>query len=190
MHRRLLHTILDGYATQYPTELPTVQRIRALITAHERCFHRDCWPGHITGSAFVLDATRQFFLLHHHKKLNKWLQFGGHSDGDSDPAAVALREAMEESGLRTLTLLSANLPDAMRPILPVDIDVHVIPARGVEPEHEHHDLRYAFVAAAGEVAALSDESLALRWFPVTDLERVVHEEGLLRLARKCLFLAR
>ena len=184
MHRKHLLELLDGYETSNPAESHVVQQIRALVRNQERCCYRDCFPGHVTGSAFVLDHERRHFLLHHHKKLDKWLQFGGHADGDTNPAAVALREAQEESGILALAPLLADCT------LPLDLDVHVIPARGFEPEHEHHDFRYAFVAAAEAQAALSDESLALRWFPVASLEQVVHEEGLLRLARKAIAIKR
>lgn len=167
------------------------ERIAALARSRERCFFRDCWPGHITGSAFVLDHAGERFLLHHHRKLDRWLQFGGHADGATDPLAVARREAEEESGLTGLVLIAESVEcDGAALPLPADLDVHMIPARGTEPEHEHHDLRYAFRAPADAQVALSDESLALRWFPVADLESVIREEGLLRLARKAIALAR
>ena len=91
-------------------------------------------PGHITGSAFVVDAASGRVLLHHHRRLDRWLQLGGHDDGEHDPLATALREGREESGLLDLRPLSTAI---------LDIDVHEIPAGRSEPAHLHHDVRYA-----------------------------------------------
>jgi 8-oxo-dGTP pyrophosphatase MutT (NUDIX family) len=132
----------------------------------------------------VLSADRRRFLLTHHRKLDRWLQLGGHADGESDPSAVALREAGEESGLGPFAFLGAQ-PGGCP--LPLDLDVHAIPARPGEPAHEHHDLRYALVALGGEACA-SHESHALRWFPMESLEAELAalgaDAGLLRLGRK------
>lgn len=145
------------------------------MRAHPDCFERTCVEGHVTGSAWIVSADRRSVLLTHHRKLGRWLQLGGHADGDPDPLAVARREAEEESGLTELALLAA---------LPLDVDVHVIPARGNEPEHLHHDVRFAFVAAPGQALCVSDESHALRWVERARLEELVREESLLRLERK------
>ena len=88
--------------------------------------------GHITGSAWVVDIAGNRVLLADHAKLGRWLQPGGHSDGDPDTLAVALREAREESGLDVRALDDAIF----------DIDVHRIPARGDEPAHLHFDVRF------------------------------------------------
>ena len=189
MQREYVLRILQLSAARQPAQALVAERIAALVRAQERCFFRDCMPGHITGSAFIVDHTGERFLLHHHKKLDRWLQFGGHADGEADPLAVAQREALEESGLAGLEVLAETvLCEGASLALPADLDVHVIPARGAEPEHEHHDIRYAFRAPLHAEVAISDESLALRWFPVAQLEQVIHEEGLLRLARKALAL--
>ena len=91
-------------------------------------------------------------LLAHHRKLGRWLQPGGHSDGDPDTLAVALREAREESGLDVRALDDAIF----------DIDVHRIPARGREPAHLHFDVRF-LVQAEHDRFRVSDESHALAW---------------------------
>jgi 8-oxo-dGTP pyrophosphatase MutT (NUDIX family) len=133
----------------------------------------------------VFSADRRRFLLTHHRKLDRWLQLGGHADGEPDVAAVALREAREESGLPGLAFLG---PAGAGPHpFAIDLDVHAIPARGCEPAHEHHDVRFAFVASGGEARA-SRESHALRWFEMESLDSVLAALGadasLLRLGRK------
>lgn len=112
-------------------------------------------PGHLTASAFILDPDRRRVLLVHHAKLGRWLQPGGHAEpGEQDPAAVALREAREETGLEDLRLLLDR---------PLDLDVHAIPPRRDEPGHFHLDLRWAFLAASGSELRASAESTAIAW---------------------------
>jgi len=110
---------LRDYRGRHPEEASTVDRFRRLLREHDRCFHRDCWAGHITGSAWLVDAEGNDVLLTHHRKLDLWVQLGGHSGGDPDTPAVAHREAEEESGLD------------VEPLSPqiFDLDIHTIPAR-------------------------------------------------------------
>jgi 8-oxo-dGTP pyrophosphatase MutT (NUDIX family) len=139
--------------------------------------------GHVTGSAFVVNAARTHTLLLHHAKLNRWVQPGGHlDDADASPAAGALREAIEETGITNLALAATAL---------FDIDVHYIPLRQKanesEPAHYHHDARYLIEAVTDSVV-LSDESLGFRWVALTELAEGSAESGLVRMARKVLKL--
>lgn len=182
MHRKALLDLLDRYAARHPDEAATADRVRALVTTRRDCFERSCLPGHVTGSAFVLSADRRRTLLVHHRKLDRWLQPGGHADGECDVAQVALREAREETGLAGLAFLG---PDgAPGEAVPFDLDVHEIPARPGEPAHEHHDVRFLLVAGAGEEARPSAESLAARWVPLAALEELAVDESVRRMARK------
>jgi 8-oxo-dGTP pyrophosphatase MutT (NUDIX family) len=175
MHRRDLLEKLSAYRPWDDAETMCQNRIIEFVRNHTDCFQRSLAIGHITGSAWLLDHAGARVLLTHHRKLGKWLQLGGHADGDPDPARAALREAREESGLLDLELAG--------PGEPLDVDVHVIPA-GVEPAHLHHDLRYLVIARAGQALRCSAESHELRWFPVESAERVLREESLLRMARR------
>lgn len=142
-------------------EARDVAFVRDFLRAHPSDAHlRSQLEGHLTGSGFVLDATRERVLLLHHARLGRWLQPGGHGEGETDPRRIALREIAEETGLTALAPLCEGL---------FDVDVHPIPARPGEPAHAHLDLRYAFVAAAGAEPRLSHESRALRWFSLSDL---------------------
>jgi 8-oxo-dGTP pyrophosphatase MutT (NUDIX family) len=184
VHRRPLLELLARYGVRHPDEGACVARVRSLVESRPDCFERSCLPGHVTGSAWVLSADRRRFLLTHHRKLGRWLQLGGHADGDANVAAVALREASEESGLAPLGFLGTGEPGAP---VPVDLDVHEIPARPGEPAHEHHDVRFVLVARGG-TARRSAESHAIRWFEMEALDRVLTELGadpsLVRLGRK------
>jgi 8-oxo-dGTP pyrophosphatase MutT (NUDIX family) len=173
MHRRKLEQAIAHYADRYPDEHEVTDRFFGLLAEHENCFERDCWAGHITGSAWLVDPSRNDLLLTHHKKLNMWLQLGGHSDGESDTVQVALREAREESGLRTEILDESVF----------DLDVHEIPARKSDPAHYHFDVRFALRALDRDYT-VSDESLDLAWVPIAELETVTTEISILRMRDK------
>jgi len=179
MHREPVLELLKRYETEHPGESECIARIRSLVRQHPHCFDRTCMPGHITASVFIASADRRQFLLTHHKKLGRWLQLGGHADGDNDVRAVALREAREESGMREFEFVS----DTPEPSL-IDVDVHRIPAFGSDPPHDHHDLRFLLIAKPDQPIRVSDESHDVAWFDLERFEKVIDEQSLLRLARK------
>ena len=179
MHRAPLLQMLEDYLEVYPEDRVRVDHVRQFVRVHADCFERSCVEGHITGSAWILSADYRQVLLAHHRKLNRWLQPGGHADGDPDPERVARREAEEESGLTAFSSLPGH-PGALL----LDIDVHIIPARGTEPAHLHHDFRYLLIARSGQQLRLSEESTALRWFDRNSLTEATTEESLLRVESK------
>ncbi len=180
MERADLVALLESYLRRHAEEAGTVGRILGLIEDHARCFERDCLPGHITASAWIVSRERGAALLTHHRKLDRWLQLGGHADGDTDVLAVALREAEEESGLRRFV----PLPSGEAPVI-LDVDVHDIPARGSDPAHEHHDIRFLLeVSEQQPIRRDARESKAMRWFAEAELAPRLEEESLARMARK------
>ena len=184
MHRQPLLQLLDRYAARFPDETEVVARIRALVESHTDCFERTCRPGHITGSAWVLSHDRTRCLLVHHAKLDRWLQPGGHADGETEVAEVALREVREETGLARLAL-----PTTGGTLIPLDLDVHIIPARIKNGEllddaHDHHDVRFLVVAEPDQQIALSEESHDLGWFTHAEVLALTDEESVLRMLRK------
>lgn len=190
MHRRPLLTALEHYAAGHPDEGEMVTRFQRFVEAHPRCFERSlASPGHVTGSAWIVDPAGEDVLLTHHRKLDLWIQLGGHADGDPDVLAVARREGLEESGLGRLELIDATraAKRAMDTALPVpfDVDIHLIPARRDEPAHFHFDVRYAFRAGSRDVIS-SDESHALAWVPMHELHRYTSDVSVARMASKWL----
>lgn len=135
-------------------------------------------PGHLTGSAFVVDSTGQRTLMLLHTKLGIWVQPGGHADGNANLAAVALGEAAEETGIVGL---------AIRPSA-IDIDIHVVDPPA-EDAHEHHDVRFLVVAPAGAELAANHESTDQRWVSFDELPSLGVDAGLLRLAEAGFALA-
>jgi 8-oxo-dGTP pyrophosphatase MutT (NUDIX family) len=173
--RESLLAELRAYVPADAREAAMRDRLVAFLAAHPEAFERALAVGHVTASAWVVDRTRTRALLTHHRKLGKWLQLGGHADGDPDVRAAALREAREESGLASLRLAREAI---------YDLDVHRIPARPGEPEHDHYDVRFALEADSGEPLVVSAESKELAWIPLDALERYGADESVLRLARK------
>lgn len=180
MHRRHLNELLLRYRQQFPAEHELVARFQAFVAAHTDCLLRTCVPGHVTASAWIVSADGNAALLTHHRKLGRWLQLGGHVDGEPAVERAALREAQEESGMAAFTFV----PCADGSLVPLDLDVHPIPARKQEPEHLHWDVRFLLRAEPGQALVVSDESNDLRWWPLDRLDSATREESVLRLARK------
>jgi len=150
-----------------------------LVEGRDDAATRTSRPGHLTGSAFVVDADATHALLLFHTKLQRWLQPGGHADGNMNLAGVALREATEESGIDGLRVWSA----------PIDLDIHRV-APPTEDPHLHLDVRYLVVAPPGAQPVGNEESQALRWVTEDELAEYDVDAGLRRLATSAFTLAR
>jgi 8-oxo-dGTP pyrophosphatase MutT (NUDIX family) len=155
-------------------------RTLSFVEAHPDALHRHCRAGHLTGSAVVVDDDRQRVVLLHHRKLDRWLQPGGHADGDGDLAGVARREAAEETGLADLRVVAPA----------IDLDVHPIPARGPEHPHHHYDLRFVVLAGPGAQPRVNHESIDVRWVRIADLDDYGVSGELRHLVERGLAVAR
>lgn len=166
--------LLQAFGPARPEALEVTREFLAFARSGDDVFLRTRLDGHFTASCWLLSADGQRVLLTHHRKLGRWLQLGGHADGDPDLAAVALREAEEESGLGDLKIEPAIF----------DLDAHRIPARGPEPEHTHWDVRFVLHCTGSEDFQVSEESLALAWVPVAQvLDDPAMDPSLQRMAR-------
>ena len=167
---------IELYSTTHSRESEFAFKFLELLQ-HPDAFQRNYLPGHITGSAFIVSEDFSQTVLVHHVKLNRWLQPGGHADGDQNTARVALREANEETGLKNLMLTSSEI---------FDLDIHPIPARKDFPQHDHYDVRYLLVASKEEKIVVSEESHDVKWILLKELETFSTEASLLRMRDKSL----
>ncbi len=151
------------------------ERFVSFLESEPDCFHRTLLKGHVTGSAFIVDPTRSQCLLLFHTKLEKWLQPGGHADGNPNVLDVAIRESEEETGLSGFRVVTTA---------PFDLDIHSIPARGAEPEHLHYDIRYLLEADPKWKLDANSESKDLRWIPLSEVPTLTSEESVLRMVDK------
>jgi len=177
MHRAAVLALLGAHlpvaADAHEAEMTAA--IIGFVEKHTGCFLRTCLTGHLTGSAWIVDSSRRKTLLTHHRKLDKWLQPGGHADGETDLLGVALREAREETGLTRLRPVSTQA---------FDVDRHEIPARDDTPAHWHLDLRFMIEADPAEPLVISDESHDLAWVEVDRVASLNAEESMARMVRK------
>lgn len=173
-----LHHALRSYAGRWPSEAAAVDLFGGLLAeGGADPFTRGRLEGHFTASAWLVDRAGARVLLTHHRKLERWLQLGGHADGDRVLANVALREAEEESGLTGLRVDAAIF----------DLDRHWIPERGDVPGHWHYDVRYVVHAGDNEAYVVSDESHDLAWRDIAAIaEDADADESMRRMAGKWL----
>lgn len=179
--RQSLLDLLDLFVPYDLSENESLQKIKDFVLAHPECFGHSVLPGHVTGSAFVVDREYEYTLLTHHKKMNMWLQFGGHSDDHPIVSETAMREAQEESGLEDIryTILGNTI---------FDIDVHTIPVHGTSPKHTHYDVRFLFTANREEPLTVSHESNDLSWIRLEDVVNYNSHPELLRMVGKVIRL--
>ncbi len=171
---------LSAYSTHYTVELSFRDRMLELLK-YENCFERSLLQGHFTASVWVVNKTRDKALFTHHAKLNRWLQLGGHADGNEDLRAVAKMECEEESGLKKFDFLSDRI---------FDLDIHTIPERKGVPEHDHYDVRFISEADEADLLTVSEESHDVAWIPFSDIpEKTERNESIQRMLNKSLELS-
>ena len=176
---KILEQLIKNYAQAYPQEKAPLDMLKFLD--HETgYFLRNSYNGHFTGSAWIVSPDKSSILMTHHKKLGKWIQLGGHADGENDLLKVALREAKEESGIQQFKVLSKKI---------FDLDIHAIPQHNFEPGHLHYDIRFLFEAdPTGEAVIISDESHDVTWIPLEDVSKINPEVSIQRMITKTILM--
>lgn len=177
MHRTSVLTLLHAHAARITDahEIAMTAATIEFVEGNSDCLLRSCVPGHLTGSAWIVSPDRTRALLTHHLKLDKWLQLGGHADGNGDLLTVALQESIEESGLSRVRAVSPEI---------FDLDRHWIPDRKTDPGHFHYDLRFLIEADPQEPLVISNESKDLVWIELDHVAALNPEESLARMVRK------
>ena len=174
-----LEQLIIHYAQTYPEEMAPNDMLK-FLNEETGYFLRNNYNGHFTGSAWIVSPDKSSILMTHHKKLGKWLQLGGHADGESDLLKVALREATEESGIQQFKVLSEEI---------FDLDIHGIPQNNSELGHLHYDVRFLIEAdPTGEAVIISDESHDVTWIPLADVVKLNPEVSIQRMIKKTLIM--
>ncbi|MFQ3232024.1 MAG: 8-oxo-dGTP pyrophosphatase MutT (NUDIX family) [Reinekea sp.] len=169
--------LLDQYTPSDALEAEAHAFIRNFVTQQPRYWARDTLEGHLTASAWITNKDQSKAVLLHHKKLDIWVQPGGHvDDEDKTLAQASMREAMEETGLTDLAFHQYGI---------FDLDVHAIPERKNEPKHWHLDVRF-WLVANNETLNINEESNDLKWLSREEIEVLTQEESVLRMVRKTL----
>ena len=172
-----LSALLDVHQTRFMEEAAYVARAGEFVMTHEDCFRSDLWPGHVTGSAWVVNPRRDHVLLLHHRKHDQWFQPGGHADGDADILRVALRETHEETGLSydNIHLVDGEI---------FDVDIHIIPESQRGPGHLHYDIRFLVEIDDALRVPGNDESHQILWVPLESVSRFNNNLSTYRMLEK------
>lgn len=169
------YDLIENYQPLYQKELIFKEKMLELIYTCEDCFLRSCRVGHFTASAFLMNKELTHVLLMHHTKLDKWMQLGGHCDGDSDILNVAIKEAQEESGINEIKPLSAEI---------FDIDIHLIPPNRNDESHYHFDVRFLLHAYNDDKIQKNHESKELRWIEKDSMNLPSSSDSVTRMFEK------
>lgn len=143
--------------------------------AYENCFDPGLGIGHFTAASWITCPNSQSVILLHHRKLNKWLQPGGHIEANETARQASLREAVEETGLNGLSLITENI---------FDIDIHMIPEINGHPPHFHFDIRYHYTLPELLTPRNNKESKEVKWVDLKLVPDFNHQPSLIRMVKK------
>ncbi|WP_395548651.1 MULTISPECIES: NUDIX hydrolase [unclassified Lacrimispora] len=141
------------------------------LSSGESIFFRESLGAHMSASAWVVNRAHDKVLMAYHNIYNSWAWTGGHADGETDLLKVAVREAMEETGIRTV-----------RPVTDDIFSLEVLTVDGHEKKgtyvssHLHLNVTYLLEADDREILhKKEDENSAVGWFPVEECLMAVNE---------------
>ena len=141
------------------------------INNYDDVLTRENEYGHFTSSAFVLNKERTKILMIYHKIYNSWSWVGGHSDGDNNLLYVAMKEAKEETGIKS--------------VLPICEDIYsleMINVNGHEKRgkyvasHIHFNVTYLLEADESEDLYIKeDENSGVKWVLIDEILKETSE---------------
>ncbi|OJV66686.1 MAG: hypothetical protein BGO41_04490 [Clostridiales bacterium 38-18] len=178
-YREQLISLLNAYTPYEASDELSKQKTLDFIASNDVIYGTLNPHGHITASSWLINFIGDSVLMTHHKKLDLWLQLGGHTELNESIQQSAMRETIEESGLKALDFVDAEI---------FDIDVHEIPLRKNQASHYHYDIRFLIRQTTEEGFTISDESNALKWVKLTEVNRLTNQRSVIRMVEKYLYL--
>ncbi|MDD9912513.1 MAG: NUDIX domain-containing protein [Alphaproteobacteria bacterium] len=167
-HRQPLLDILDSYTPSNHDEAGELHMFKYFVRENSDCFERSNLIAHVTASSWIVTEDLSYVLLNFHRKLNKWMQFGGHADGDPDIYTVAIKESQEETGLTSLRLFQKE---------PLDVGLRFLHEHSGVPEHVHLDVCFICIADMNQLLQHSErESERLKWVPLGEVKDYIRPE--------------
>lgn len=141
---------------------------------------RDNKIAHMTSSAFVVNKAKDKVLMIHHNIYNSWAWTGGHADGEEDLLAVALREVVEETGVKNISPITYDI-----------FSLDILPVLGHMKRGKyvsaHLHLSVAYLAVADENEALvvkADENSGVKWIPIDKVNAYSNEPHMQKVYQK------
>ena len=178
--RAILRNQLQAYKPSYEAEKAFRERMLFLLDEYPNCFERSLLHAHFTASAWLVNRELTHCLLTHHTKLDRWLQIGGHADGETELRKVCLKEVTEESGLQNICLADGEI---------FDLDIHLIPERKGIPAHDHYDVRFLVYGNMEEEIRFNHESKSMKWLKLEEARTYYRKnDSIARMINKTLEL--
>ena len=155
---------LKAYAPYNEQETNDKEVMIKLLEKESDIFTRENEVAHFTASSWLVNKEHTKVLMIYHNIYHSWSWTGGHADGDTDLLAVAMREAMEETGVKTITPVSEDIFS----IEILTVDGHIKRGKYV-PSHLHLNVTYLLEADEAEVLHIKqDENSGVAWFTLEE----------------------
>ncbi|MFV0478954.1 MAG: NUDIX hydrolase [Anaerorhabdus sp.] len=172
---------IKAYEPQDAQEEKDQEKILQFCKNHDNALFRENVAGHFSSSGFIVNPARDKVLMVYHLIFQTYAWTGGHIDGEEDFLEVAIKEAMEETGLQKLTQLT---PIIALDVLPVQ--AHIKNGQPVIA-HDHFNVTYAFEADESQVLVVKgDENSDVKWIKIKELEKWVKEKEMIKVYQKIL----
>ena len=163
--------MLEAYVPYNEQEENDKKMMLKYIDTFEDVLTRENRMCHFTASSWIVNKERTKILMIYHKIYDSWAWTGGHCDGDSDMLHVAVKEAIEETGVENFKVLS----DGIFGIEIVSVDGHVKRGKYV-PTHLHLNISYLLEADEHDALRIKeDENSGVKWIDINEINNVIDE---------------
>ena len=135
---------------------------------------------HVTSSAFVVNQDMTKILFAYHKIYDSWAWVGGHADGNPDLLEVAIKEAIEETGVSKVDAFSRNIFT----LDVIQVTNHIKHGKYV-PDHLHLNASFLLIADENDELSINHaENTGVKWFDIDDIFNHVSEKRMFSVYQK------